>query len=120
MANDRPPTPELEPREPTLEDLRDLCRELNQRAARYIVVGGFAMRAAGYNRLTMDIDLLVADDPANESSVFSALATLPDNAVGEKGCDEGSGEGVHRRGSPDLSRKSQPAGTSVRMPKGVI
>jgi hypothetical protein len=29
----------------------------------------------------MDVDLLVAVDPDNESRVFAALATLPDNAV---------------------------------------
>lgn len=83
MADDRPPTSELEPREPTLEDLRDLCRELNQRNALYVVVGGWAMRAAGYNRRTMDVDLVVAADRANEARVFSALSTLPDNAVRE-------------------------------------
>jgi hypothetical protein len=83
MADDRPSTSELEPREPTLEDLRDLCRELNQRGALYVVVGGWAMRAAGYNRRTMDVDLVVAADGANESRVFSALSTLPDNAVRE-------------------------------------
>ena len=81
MENDHPAAPELEPREPTVEDLRDLCRELNRRAAFYVVVGGWAMRAAGYNRLTMDVDLLVASDETNEAKVFSALATLPDNAV---------------------------------------
>ncbi len=37
MANDLPPQSELEPREPTVEDLRDLCRELNQRGAEYVV-----------------------------------------------------------------------------------
>jgi hypothetical protein len=83
MADDLPSTPELEPREPTVEDLRDLCRELNQRGARYIVIGGFAIRAAGYNRRTMDVDLMVAADPENEARVFSALSTLPDNAVRE-------------------------------------
>lgn len=83
MADDRPSTSELEPREPTLEDLRDLCRELNQRGALYVVVGGWAMRAAGYNRRTMDVDLVVAADGANESRVFSALSSLPDNAVRE-------------------------------------
>lgn len=82
MADDRPPN-ELEPREPTVEDLRDLCRELNQRGAKYVVVGGFAMRAANYNRRTMDVDLIVAADLENEAKVFSALATLPDNAVRE-------------------------------------
>lgn len=81
MADDRPPASELEPREPTVEDLRDLCRELNQRAALYVVVGGFALRAAGYNRRTMDVDLIVAADPENESRVYGALSTLPDNAV---------------------------------------
>lgn len=82
MADDCPPQ-ELESREPTVEDLRDLCRELNQRGAKYLVIGGFAMRAANYNRTTMDIDLMVAADLENEAKVFSALATLPDNAVRE-------------------------------------
>jgi phosphoserine phosphatase len=82
MADDRP-SKELESREPTVEDLRDLCRELNQRGAKYVVVGGFAIRAANYNRRTMDVDLIVAADLENEAKVFSALATLPDNAVRE-------------------------------------
>jgi phosphoserine phosphatase len=82
MADDRP-SEELESREPTVEDLRDLCRELNQRGAKYLVIGGFAMRAANYNRTTMDVDLMVAADLENEAKVFSALATLPDNAVRE-------------------------------------
>jgi hypothetical protein len=82
MADDRPIDP-LESREPTVEDLRNLCRELNQRGAKYVVVGGFAMRAANYNRRTMDVDLVVAADAENEARVFSALATLPDNAVRE-------------------------------------
>jgi phosphoserine phosphatase len=82
MADDYPAN-ELASREPTVEDLRDLCRELNQRGAKYVVVGGFAMRAAEYNRTTMDVDLIVASDLENEAKVFSALATLPDNAVRE-------------------------------------
>ena len=82
MADDYPSN-ELASREPTVEDLRDLCRELNQRGAKYIVIGGFAMRAAEYNRTTMDVDLMVATDEENEAKVFSALSTLPDNAVRE-------------------------------------
>jgi hypothetical protein len=83
VEDDRPSTEELEPREPTLEDLVDLCRELNQRGARYVVVGGFAVRAAGYVRQTMDIDLLVDADPDNEARIYAALSTLPDNAARE-------------------------------------
>lgn len=89
VADDRPPGSEdLESREPTLEDLRDLCRELNQRGARYVVIGGFAIRAAGYNRRTMDVDLMVAADRENEQLVFDALATLPDQAVRELQCGD--------------------------------
>lgn len=69
MADDRPSN-ELTSRAPTVEDLRDLCRELNQ-------------RAANYNRQTMDVDLIVASDLENEAKVYSALSTLPDNAVRE-------------------------------------
>jgi len=82
MADDRPSN-ELAPREPTVEDLVALCRELNSRGAKYVVVGGFAMQAANYIRRTMDVDLLVAADRENEAKVFSALSTLPDNAVRE-------------------------------------
>jgi hypothetical protein len=82
MADARPSS-ELESREPTVEDLRDLCRELNQRGARYVVIGGFAMRAANYSRGTMDVALIVAADLENEAKVFSALSTLPDNAARE-------------------------------------
>ncbi len=82
VEGDRP-AHDLESREPTLEDLRDLCRALNERGARYVVIGGFAIRAAGYNRRTMDVDLLVAPDADNESRLFDALATLPDQAARE-------------------------------------
>lgn len=73
----------LESRPPIQTDLVSLCRELNQRGARYMVIGGFAIIAAGLPRLTGDIDLLVAADLENEAKVFSALSTLPDNAVRE-------------------------------------
>jgi hypothetical protein len=82
MADDHPSN-ELESREPTVEDLRNLCRELNLRGAKYVVIGGFAIRAANYLRQTMDVDLMVAADAENEAKVFSALSTLPDNAVRE-------------------------------------
>lgn len=74
---------QLEFREPTLDDLARLCDWLNTEHAKYVVVGGFAVRAAGYNRRTMDIDLLIDTSPENEAAVFRALSHLPDQAVSE-------------------------------------
>jgi len=70
-------------REPTVEDLADLCRRLNELGARYMVIGGFAIRGAGYVRNTMDVDLIIALDAENEARVFEALRSLPDRAVDE-------------------------------------
>ncbi len=82
-AGAKPDPRELEPRPPLEADLVKLCRELNSRGARYVVVGGFAVIAAGLPRVTGDIDLMVSVDRENETKVFSALSTLPDNAVRE-------------------------------------
>lgn len=77
------PAENLISRPPTEEDLVALCHELNQRGAKYVVVGGLAIIAAGLPRVTTDVDLMVAADSENEAKVFSALSTLPDNAVRE-------------------------------------
>jgi hypothetical protein len=79
--NDHSQAEDLEPRDPTLADLRDLCRQLNLREARYIVIGGFAIIAASYHRHTIDIDLLVDTSGDNEARVLDAVATLPDGAA---------------------------------------
>lgn len=78
---------DLESRPPLDADLAGLCRELNRRGAKYVVVGGLAIIHAGFGRFTGDVDLLVATDPDNEARVFSALETLPDKAV--RGLDPG-------------------------------
>ena len=72
---------ELQPRDPTLADLVALCRELNERGCKYLVCGGFAIRAAGYVRNTGDVDLLIDTSAENEAKVFQALEFLPDKAV---------------------------------------
>lgn len=77
------PAENLISRPPTQADLVHLCDALNKRGAKYIVIGGFAVIAAGLARTTADVDLLVAVDLENEAKVFSALSTLPDNAVRE-------------------------------------
>jgi hypothetical protein len=70
-------------RPPSVEDLVRLCSELNSRGARYLVVGGFAIRGAGYIRETMDVDLLIDTSLENEALVYQALEILPDQAVKE-------------------------------------
>jgi len=78
-----PEAGELTPRDPTLQDLVELCRQLQQRSAGFLVVGGFAVRVSGLNRNTNDVDLLIDASPDNERRVFDALATLPDGCVRE-------------------------------------
>ena len=80
-AGAKPDPKDLEPRLPVRADLVSLCRALNDRGARYAVIGGFAVIAAGLPRVTGDIDLMVAVDLENEARVFSARSTLPDNAI---------------------------------------
>ena len=77
------PAENLISRPPTEADLVNLCRELNQRDAKYVVIGGLAIIAAGLPSMTTDVELMVAADLENEARVFSALSTLPDNAVRE-------------------------------------
>lgn len=83
MADDYAQDGELESREPSVEDLAELCRNLNATGARYLVIGGFAIRGAGYSRATMDVDLLIDVGQDNEARVFEALRSLPDRAVDE-------------------------------------
>lgn len=78
-----PETGELIPRPPEREDIVALCRELNARGAKYVLVGGFAIIEAGLPRTTGDVDLVVDAGLENEAKVFDALATLPDKAVRE-------------------------------------
>jgi hypothetical protein len=54
---------------------------LNERGARYLVCGGFAIRAAGYARHTGDIDILMDVSLENEERVYSSLEIFPDKAV---------------------------------------
>lgn len=71
----------LESRQPTVEDLLELCRELNSRGAKYLIVGGFAIRGAGYIRETNDLDMIIDTEPENEARVLKSLEILPDKAV---------------------------------------
>ncbi len=75
-------------REPTLEDLVQLCKRLNEAGAKYVVIGGFAVVLNGFIRTTGDIDLLVDSSPENVARIKEALLYLPDQAVREIEAEE--------------------------------
>lgn len=70
-------------RTPQIEDLIRICRALNERGARYVLIGGFAVIAHGAGRTTKDIDFLVDTSTDNVSRIKSALSILADNAASE-------------------------------------
>ena len=65
----------------TLEDLKLLLRSLNAHGADYLLIGGYALAAHGYQRATTDIDLLVAGTAESGRRVKDALMVLPDRAA---------------------------------------
>lgn len=67
----------------TLDDLRTLVRALNEERSDYLLIGGWALLAHGFQRMTVDIDLLVRRDRATGERVRKALLVLPDRAARE-------------------------------------
>jgi len=77
-----------ESRPPTLKDMVDLCRRLNDAGANYMVIGGMAIIQHGFVRATEDIDLLIDALPENQDRVRQALMSLPDGAINEMKPDD--------------------------------
>lgn len=75
-------------RPPTDEDVKKICRALNEKGAEYLIVGGLAMNFHGFVRMTHDIDLLINPSPENVKKVIDALSVLPDNAAQEVGFND--------------------------------
>jgi hypothetical protein len=67
---------------------------LNATAARFVIIGGFAVIAHRYVRATRDIDLLVPDDERNDRHVVAALSSLGGSTVAAHAirADLGSGD----------------------------
>ena len=65
----------------TLDDLKQLLRSLNDRGVEYLLIGGYALAAHGYQRATIDIDLLVPGTSESGKRVRDALMVLPDQAA---------------------------------------
>lgn len=65
----------------TFEDLKVLLRSLHQHGADYLLIGGYALAAHGYQRATTDIDVLVPATLWAGQRVKDALMVLPDGAA---------------------------------------
>jgi hypothetical protein len=80
-VDDAADVPEVRP--PTIDDIRRICRALDDAGARYVLIGGFAVILHGGLRTTKDIDLLVDPSPANVERLKRALSVLEDDAARE-------------------------------------
>ena len=65
----------------TLEDLKLLLRSLHEHGADYLLIGGYALAAHGYQRATTDIDVVVPATSQAGQRVKEALMVLPDGAA---------------------------------------
>lgn len=65
----------------TMEDLKRLMKALNACGADYLLIGGYALAAHGYQRATTDIDVMVAANPEAGARVRDALLVLPEQAA---------------------------------------
>lgn len=59
-----------------LASLEAIVRALSGASVRYLVAGGLAVNAHGYQRLTHDIDLVIALDCDNILKAFEALRSI--------------------------------------------
>jgi hypothetical protein len=59
-----------------LASLEAIMRVLNEAQARYLIVGGLAVAAHGYGRVTFDLDLVIQLQPDNVQRAMYALESL--------------------------------------------
>jgi hypothetical protein len=59
-----------------LASLEAIVRALEHAGVRYLVAGGLAVNAHGYQRFTHDVDLVIQLNPGNLVSAFHALTSL--------------------------------------------
>jgi hypothetical protein len=72
----------------TWNDVLELVRLLERYQVRYVLVGGYALAAHGYVRVTQDIDIAVAPTSENAARWIAALSHLPDHAASDMNGEE--------------------------------
>ncbi len=84
----------------TWEDVKHLARLLDAEGVRWALIGGYAIAAHGFVRVSEDVDVLVDPSVENTRRWIAALGRLPDGAarelVGEDAIWEGEGPAAIR------------------------
>ena len=65
----------------TLEDLKKLVMALDANGVDYLLIGGYALAAHGYQRATTDIDLMVASTVDAGVRMKASLMVLPEQVA---------------------------------------
>lgn len=64
-----------------VDDLKLLLRALNDHGVDYLLIGGYALYALGYQRGTVDIDVILRPTHDQGERARSALLLLPDGVA---------------------------------------
>lgn len=67
----------------SFDDLLRVIRALDDRGVDYLLIGGYALYAHGYQRATTDIDILVPATRESGEKVRQALLLLPDGVAAD-------------------------------------
>lgn len=67
----------------SVDDLKLLLRALNEHGVDYLLIGGYALYALGYQRGTTDIDVMLRPTREQGERVKQALLLLPDKVSEE-------------------------------------
>ena len=65
----------------TVDDLKLLLRALDSQGANYLLIGGYALYALGYQRGTVDIDIVVQPSVDQGERIRRALLLLPEGVA---------------------------------------
>lgn len=76
------PGPKLA-RPATVDDLKLLLHALNEHGVDYLLIGGYALYALGYQRGTVDIDVVLRPTREQGERARAALLVLPDGVAKE-------------------------------------
>ena len=80
------PTPKLA-RPASVEDLKLLLRALKDHGVDYLLIGGYALYALGYQRGTVDIDVMLRPTREQGERTRRALLMLPDGVAKDLDAD---------------------------------